>query len=243
MVKIKGLIIFEKQKLKGKLKSLVGIYETEIKEYGGKSVYILKTDKYNDTVRKRFIRRGIRELAYYPETVENRNVLSGEGFKLISERNLIKNHISEIIRKYAGSWGIAKGKLKLAVASPDPTNILKELEKLSDWLSEVILCGKKNGRALSAADSFYNETGIGVIPVNTLKEEQCNLLVAERASDIPIGFKETAICLEGGEAAGCKLIKGVKLKLPEEVRINGIDDIIISELFDFKFKISGLKNT
>lgn len=241
MVKIKGLIIFEKLSLGEKIKSAFGVYRSEIREFNGNKVYLLKTGKYNDTVRKRFIRRKIRELAFYPETDKNRNVLSGEGFHLILRKNLIKSHISDIVKKYAGSRGIAKGKLTVCIASQDPTDILNELEKISDWLSEVIFTGKKNGRCLAAADSFYKETGISVILKQ--KDVESDFMIAERKADIPLNCKGGILCLEDvDESDSHKIIKGVKLELPEEAVIENIDDLVISELFNLRFKISKLKS-
>ncbi len=243
MVKIKGLIIFEKLSFTEKIKAAFGIYQTEIKEFNGKAVYVLKTGKYNDTVRKRFIRRNIKELAFYPETGENRNILSGEGFRLILKKNLMKDNIAGIIRKYAGSRGIVKGKLTVAVSSSDPADILKNLIRISDWLSEIILAGKKNGRTLSVADDFYKETGISVILSDSLSEGAADMLVAEREGDIPENYKGSVVCLEDVISnEDISLIKGVKLSLPEETLIDNIDDLVISELFNLKAKISKLKS-
>jgi len=241
VVKIKGLIIIEKLSFVNKMKSMIGLYSSEIKEYKGKEVFILKTDKYNDTVRKRFIRRRIRELAVFPENKVNRELLSGEGFYLLTRERIFIKHIDAIIRKYALSSGIEKGKLVLGVAVNDPTELLKKLTKIGDYLSEVHLYGKKSGRSLKAADSFFEETGISVILTETPKESSCDILIKGRDTEICLNrFSGTVIPLGETEALiGEKAVKGVKVSLPKELLKIGVDDITIAELFDLELKISG----
>lgn len=240
VVKIKGLLILNKQNFKERIKSLLGIYETKIIEHNGRAVFVLKTQSYNNTVRKRFIRKNIRELAVIPDTKENKNILAGEGFNLISKNKLIKKNLSSIIAKYSNSSGIEKGKLVVGILADDPAEILNKLVKISDFICEVYLYGIKSTRSLKAADSFYKETGIGVIVSESARKYSCDILVSQENKDF-CGYKGAVISLfDTEEKTNAKTIKGAKLKIKDTAKIEGADDLVIAELFELPVNITRL---
>ncbi len=240
MVNIKGLLIFEKQGFKKKLKAAFGIYETEMIEYEGKSVYLLRTEKYNNTVRKRFIRKKVRELAVIPDTKENKSILAGEGFNLISKSMLLRKNLSKIVAKYSNSSGISKGRLVVGIEADDPTDILNKLISVSDWISEVYFYGIKNEKNLFSAEEFYKETGIGVILKKASGNYNCDILITEENKDYK-GFNGAVLPLFDIDTnLSAKTIKGARINMNKSLKKITPDDLVTAELLTLPVKISGL---
>lgn len=237
MINIKGLLIFEEQGFFKKLKGLFGMYETKILNFDNREVFVLKTSSYNDTVRRRFLRRRISSLAIIPENERYKTLLKGEGFNLILKNKLIKNKLCEIIKKYAGSSGIKKGKLKIGLAFSDATETLEVIKGISDWISEIYMFGEKNGRNLYAADSYFKETGITVVLAKETSLAECDILVAENESAFSHGNFKGGVIYADGSMKGT--LNGVKLNIPKEAKIDGCDDLLSEALFGLNLKLSG----
>lgn len=241
MVKIKGLIVIKTLSFKDKLKGMIGIYSTELRKYGNEEVFILKTDKYNDTVRKRFIRRRTEKLYVSPESESNIKRLSNEGFDLVVKKDVIRKNIAEITKKCAISSGVEKGKIVVGVAVSEPADILVKLKSICDYTGEIQLFGKKSGKTLKSADSFYNKTGVSVILKESGNADGCDVLILDKSAENQFStFSGYAVCIDGeGNLPMAKNINGIKLSIPYEIRDIPAQDVIIADLFEIPFKING----
>lgn len=183
----------------------------------------------------RFVRRKrITEAVLCGEAREAEEWIKAEGVNLIEKDGELISFAGEAVIRLARSMGLKKGSVSLGIYSEKHKELLLDnMKKAADWLSAVYVFGECiNGEA------FFNETGISVVITDKINFPRCSILAAEGEYD-GNGF-EGGVIRVGGAPFGEICVTGLRLDIPEELRVENLPDYAVSVLFNIAPEITRL---
>lgn len=237
MVSINGLVIFGKEKPVSAILSRLGFFKEDVSKPG---LILIRTGARADL--KKLVafmkKKNIKRAAVFPESKRFLTLLQSNGLKTITFESAMICIVSETVKKAASSTGIKKGKASAGILSENRSiEILKSLKGAADYLSCVYIYGKRTAAVSFAAEEFFSETGISVINSGDHSFEQCDILI----TDSKVGnHRGVVISLNETAGGGGKSVCGVRLEIPEALKIEEIPDCVNAELLGIKAKISKL---
>lgn len=242
MVNIRAVIHFGHEDLFSSVKSSLGIFKSEIKEFGGiRVLHIYTGGRANRKALERLLLKNrVRLSAVSAVEKKYEEYLNKSLFSLIKEEKLLISLAPQTAMKLARSMGIKKGRLRLGIYSGIyGEKLLDNMKTAADYISEIYLYGKRSGRRAKAAEDFFKETGISVVQTEKIKSNQCDILVAE-GEEIPVNSFEGGVIRIGGSAFGRLCVTGVRMVLPPELSDEGVSDSVVCELYGISPKLSKL---